>query len=548
NWTTQRFYRWLQESLNGRALVDKTPSYALDPAVLARAEEGFDEPFYVHLIRHPHGMIRSFEEAKLDQIFFRQEHPFERRELAELIWLVSQENILRFLDGVPSRRWHRVHFEELLREPEAVLRRLCAFLGLDFDPAMVRPYEDRSRRMTDGIHAASRMLGDVKFHTHSGIDRDTAERWKEAYQEDFLGAPTAKMANALGYDLGRGAAIPRRDWQPGEPRPLSFAQERLWFLDQLEPGSVAYNLAGAVRLSGPLDVAALAGAIGGIVSRHESLRTTFMERDGQVWQVVAESAPFTLPLLDLSSAGEKEARRVATAEARRIYDLAHGPLARFALLRLGEREHVLLIGMHHIVSDGWSLNIFVRELDALYRSLATGEPAALPALPIQYSDFAAWQRQWLTEDVLGERLAWWTERLAGAPQVVELPLDRPRPPVQSHRGAHEVATFGGVGARVEDLSRRLGVTPFMTLMAGYSALLSRYGGRTDLVVGTPIANRAHAEVENLIGFFANMLALRVDLSGEPTFRELAGRVREMALGAFAHQDVPFERLVSELRL
>ncbi len=557
-WTARRVYGQLQEWLGERILVDKTPSYALDPAILRRAEEDFEKPLYVHLVRHPYGMIRSFEEAKLDQIFFRQEHPFERRELAELIWLVSQENILRFLEGVPSRRWHRVHFEELLREPEAVLRRLCAFLGLDFDPAMVRPYEDKARRMTDGIHAESRMLGDVKFHTYSGIDASTAERWREAYQEDFLGVPTARMANALGYpgfgDLpaGGGAAIPRRAWKADELRPLSLAQERLWFLDQLEPGSTAYNLAGAMRLAGSLDIAALTGALDGIVRRHESLRTTLAEKDGVGWQLIAESAPLNLPLVDLSAlstlAGE-EARRVAVAEARRTYDLIRGPLARFTLLRLGELEHVVLIGMHHIVSDGWSLNIFVRELDALYRFLTTGEPAALPELPIQYSDFAAWQRQWLTDQVLGERLAWWTEKLSGAPPVVELPLDRPRLPVQSHRGAHEVVTFGqGLGVRLEALSRRLGLTPFMTLMAGFASLLSRYGGQTDIVVGTPIANRAHAEVEDLIGFFANTLALRVDLSGEPTFHELTGRVRDMALGAYAHQDVPFERLVSELRL
>ncbi|HWN42365.1 MAG TPA: amino acid adenylation domain-containing protein [Thermoanaerobaculia bacterium] len=553
DWTTKRAYGQLQDWLGQRILVDKTPSYALDPAILERAEEDFAEPLYVHLVRHPYGMIRSFEEAKLDQIFFRQEHPFERRELAELIWLVSQENILRFLEGIPSRRWYRVHFEELLREPEAVLRRLCGFLGLDFDPAMVRPYENKSQRMTDGIHAESRMLGDVKFHTHSGIDASTAERWKETYQEDFLGVPTAQMANTLGYELpaGRGAAIPRRAWKADELRPLSFAQERLWFLHQLEPESFAYNLSGAVRLAGSLDVAALSGTLAGIVRRHESLRTTFVEKDGQGWQAVAESAPLNLPLCDLSGlpAGEEEARRVAVAEARRIYDVARGPLARFTLLQLGEREHVVLIGMHHIVSDGWSLNVFVHELDALYRSLAAGEPAALPELPIQYSDFAAWQRQVLTDQVLGERLAWWTEKLSGAPQVVELPLDRPRPPVQSHRGAHEVATFGqGLGTRLEALSRRLGVTPFMTLMAGFAALLSRSGGQTDIVVGTPIANRGSAEVEDLIGFFANTLALHIDLSGEPTFRELTGRVREIALGAFAHQDVPFERLVSELRL
>ncbi len=554
-WTARQAYGQLQEWLRGRMLVDKTPSYALDRAILERAEEDFSEPLYVHLVRHPCGMIRSFEEAKLDQIFFRQEHPFGRRELAELIWLVSQENILGFLESVPRRRWHRVHFEELLREPEAELRRLCGFLSLDFDPAMVRPYEGKARRMTDGIHAESRMLGDVKFHTYSGIEASTAERWREALREDFLGVPTARMANALGYDVQvarSAAAIPRRAWQAGEPRPVSFAQQRLWFLDRLEPGSAAFNLPGALRLAGPLEVESLAGALSGIVRRHETLRTRFVEEDGEPWQVIAEPAPHPLPVCDLcalpAAAREEEARRIATAEVHRPYDLARGPLARFALLRLGELEHVLLISMHHIVSDGWSLGLFVRELGELYRALAAGEPAALPELPIQYSDFAVWQRQWLSGTVLEEQIGWWARRLAGAPQVVELPLDHPRPAVQSHRGAVAIRVLGsGLGVRLEALCRRLGVTPFMALLAGFATLLSRYGGQRDVVVGSPIANRGHSEVENLIGLFANTLAMRVDLAGDPAVEELAGRVREMALGAYAHQDVPFERLVHDLQ-
>src|SRR6185312_12907032 len=554
-WTSRQVYGQLQDWLGERILVDKTPSYALDRSILERAEEDFSEPLYVHLVRHPYGMIRSFEEAKLDQIFFRQEHPFGRRELAELIWLVSQENILGFLEGVPPHRRHQVHFEDLLRDPEGELRRLCGFLGLEWDPAMVRPYEDSGRRMTDGIHAESRMLGDVKFHTHSGIDASTAERWREAYREDFLGVPTAEMAKALGYDIqvARSAAtIPRRAWQAGELRPVSFAQQRLWFLDRLEPESAAYNLAGALRLDGSLDVAALAGALGAIVRRHESLRTTFAERDGEPKQVVAEAAVLSVPVADLSglppAAREEEARRLAAAEARRPYDLTRGPLLRSVLLRLDGRQHALLFGMHHIVSDGWSLGVFVRELGAFYAALAAGEPAIVPELPIQYADFVAWQREFLAGPVMAERLAWWTRQLSGAPQVVELPLDRPRPAVQSHRGASLAASFGhGMDLRLEALGRRLGVTPFMALLAGFATLLSRYGSQNDVVVGSPVANRGSSELEDLIGFFANTLALRVDLAGDPTFAELAGRVREMALGAYARQDVPFEHLVSELR-
>ncbi|MFL6290862.1 MAG: amino acid adenylation domain-containing protein, partial [Thermoanaerobaculia bacterium] len=332
----------------------------------------------------------------------------------------------------------------------------------------------------------------------------------------------------------------------GDPLPASFSQQRLWFLDRLEPGSFAYNLTGGVRLTGRLDAAALAGALAGIVHRHESLRTTFVEREGEPWQVIAEPAPLALPILDLSglpqARREDETRRAAAAVARWPYDLARGPLVRTALLRLDGREHALVVGMHHIVSDGWSMGVFVRELGALYRG------DTVPELPVQYADFAAWQRQWLSGAVMEERLAWWKEQLAGVPQVVELPLDRPRPAVQTSRGGRAELLLGhGLEERLESLGRRLGATPFMILLAAWAMLLRRYGSQDEVVVGTPIANRERAELEGVIGFFANTLALRVDLSGDPTGGELARRIRETALGAYARQDVPFERLVDELR-
>ncbi|HEX6864513.1 MAG TPA: amino acid adenylation domain-containing protein, partial [Thermoanaerobaculia bacterium] len=281
------------------------------------------------------------------------------------------------------------------------------------------------------------------------------------------------------------------------PLPASFAQQRLWFLDQLEPGGFAYNLAGAVRLEGALDVAALAGALGGIVRRHESLRTVFREEKGEPLQVILEPAPLPLPLLDLAglpaAVRDGEARRLAAAEARRPYDLARGPLVRSALLRLDEREHVLLAGMHHIVSDGWSMGIFVRELGALYADHGC-DTAALPDLPLQYADFAAWQRQCLSGEVMEDRLAWWRDQLGGAPQVIDLPLDHSRPAVQTYRGGRADLAIGReLAAKLEETSRSLGVTPFMALLAGFATLLTRYGSQPDVVVGTPVANRGRAE-------------------------------------------------------
>ncbi|HVR99074.1 MAG TPA: amino acid adenylation domain-containing protein, partial [Thermoanaerobaculia bacterium] len=322
--------------------------------------------------------------------------------------------------------------------------------------------------------------------------------------------------------------------------PLSFAQQRLWFLDQLEPGSVAYNVPTAVRLSGELSVGLLMWVFAEVVRRHEALRTTFTSREGKPVQVIAPLR-IELPVVDLSQVPESEALRLAREEARRPFDLQAGPLLRLALLRLDERDHVLLLTMHHIVSDGWSMGVLIREVGALYQ----GTP--LPELPVQYADFAAWQRSWLQGEVLEEQLAHWRSRLDGAPQVLEMPLDRPRPAVQTHRGAsRDIALEPSLSAAVRAVCRREGVTPFMVLLAAWAAVLGRLAGQEELLVGTPIAGRNRREIEGLIGFFVNTLVLRVDLGGRSGFAGVLARVRQTALDAYTHQDVPFERLVEEL--
>ncbi|HLL45477.1 MAG TPA: amino acid adenylation domain-containing protein, partial [Longimicrobiaceae bacterium] len=333
--------------------------------------------------------------------------------------------------------------------------------------------------------------------------------------------------------------------------PLSFAQERLWFLDRLEPGSAFYNVPAARRFEGALDAAALETALGEVVRRHEALRTTFAERDGAPVQVIAPAGGFTLPVEDLSdlAGAEREARvrRLAAEDAARPFDLAAGPLFRAKLLRLGAEEHVLLLSMHHVVSDGWSMGVLFRELSALYEAFREGRGSPLPELAVQYADFAVWQREQLRGEALERQLAWWKERLAGAPELLELPADHPRPAVQSYRGAHEwleipLATL----ERLRALGRGEGATLYMTLLGAFQVLLARYAGSDDVVVGSPIAGRTRAETEGLIGFFVNTLVLRTDLSGDPGFRAVLRQVRETTLGAYEHQDVPFERLVEEL--
>jgi amino acid adenylation domain-containing protein len=339
----------------------------------------------------------------------------------------------------------------------------------------------------------------------------------------------------------------------GRELPLSFAQQRLWFLDQLETGSPAYNLSIAVRLSGQLDLRALRGAVTEIVRRHEILRTTFVAGEGSdPVQVIAPPAPPALSVVDLETLPEtnrdREMHLLAAGYAQLPFDLVLGPLLRMVVLRLGPREHALVVGIHHIVSDGWSLGVFLRELAAIYTACVAESLPALTELPIQYADFAGWQRNWLRGEVLEAQLRFWTRQLTGAPPVLELPLDRPRPRVQTHRGGRVLVEISqALSERLEIEGRRCGATPFMTLFAAFSVLLCRYAGQEEVVVGVPVANRSRTELEGSIGPYANTLALRADLKRDPTFAELVLRIRDMALGAYAHQDLPFEKLIAELQ-
>jgi amino acid adenylation domain-containing protein/FkbH-like protein len=336
-----------------------------------------------------------------------------------------------------------------------------------------------------------------------------------------------------------------------QPLPASFAQQRLWFLDQLEPGNPIYNVPQMFRLRGRLDLEALRQSLHEIARRHEALRTTFTAVHGQPMQVIAATLEVPLPVVDLSrvAAGrEAEARRLAQEEALLPFDLQRGSLLRARLLRLNVQEHLLLLSMHHIVSDRWSMGVLADELGVLYTAFAQGRPSPLPDLSLQYADYAAWQRCWLTGAALDGHIQYWKRQLAEAPEVLALPMDRPRPAVQTFRGA----TLSRIlPQRLIDqltiVSQSEGATLFMILLAGFQVLLSRYSGQEDIVVGSPVANRNHAEVEPLIGLFVNTLALRTDLTGDPSFRDLLARIRESTLQAYAHQDIPFEKLVEELQ-
>ncbi len=334
--------------------------------------------------------------------------------------------------------------------------------------------------------------------------------------------------------------------------PTSFAQQRLCFLDQLEPNSAAYNIPSIIRLSGLLNVSALERSLNAIIERHEVLRTTFRLLEEQPMQVVIPALTVPLPLVDLQNLPkaewEAETLRLATEEAQRPFNLAQGPLVRTALLQLEAEEHALLLTMHHIISDGWSMVVFLQELAALYEDFSASRPSSLSELPIQYVDFTIWQREWLQGRVLEQQMAYWKQQLEGASANLELPTDHPRPLVQTNRGSMYLFTLSRQQTdALKSLSRQEDVTLYMTLVAMFNTLLYRYTGKDDILIGSPTAGRVRVETEDLIGFFVNTLVLRTDLSGDPTFRQLLRRVREVSLEAQAYQNIPFEYLVKELQ-
>ncbi|HET9788878.1 MAG TPA: condensation domain-containing protein, partial [Pyrinomonadaceae bacterium] len=343
--------------------------------------------------------------------------------------------------------------------------------------------------------------------------------------------------------------IPRRE--PGELCPLSFAQQRLWFISQLEPDDPFYNCIEALRMTGKLNVPLLEQTFNEVMRRHEALRTTFELVGGEPVQVVSSEIEVNPSLIDLralpASERERQLSKLSSEELGRPFDLTRGPLLRVVILRISEHEHAVLFTTHHIISDGWSVDVLTREIIDLYSSFAEGRPSLLTELPLQYADFAIWQRQRLTGPVLEGHLDYWRQNLSGAPQVLALPTDHPRPTVFTRRGSYDLLVLSpDLTHSLRALGRREGVTLFMTMLAAFNVLLSRYSGQTDFLIGTDIANRNHDTTEPLIGFFVNQLVLRADLAGDPTFNELLQRVKEVTLNGYAHQEVPFEKVVDLL--
>jgi amino acid adenylation domain-containing protein/non-ribosomal peptide synthase protein (TIGR01720 family) len=396
---------------------------------------------------------------------------------------------------------------------------------------------------------------------HSLLATQIVSRIRGAFQIEIplrtaFECPTvAELARAVDRLRQEGSGLQAPPLVPvrrEKPALLSFAQQRLWFLGELEPESWSYNLPFGLRIKGELDLSVLGRSINEVVRRHEVLRTTITVDNDQPIQIIAPEWVVSLMVEDFrclsDSHREEEVRGAAKSEAHRLFDLSQGPLWRMRVLRLGEQEHVILLTLHHIIADGWSLNVLMQEFLSLYEAFESGRTPMPSPLPIQYADYAHWQRDWLQGDVLNAQLKYWKTSLDGAPAVLSLPTDRPRPAVEGHHGArHEFLIPADIVGQLRALSRRQGATLFMTLLGAFQVLLLRYSGQTDLCIGTPIANRTRLEIEPLIGLFVNTLVLRTDLAGNPTFTGLLARVKEVVLGAQTHQDLPFEKLVDELQ-
>jgi aryl carrier-like protein len=380
----------------------------------------------------------------------------------------------------------------------------------------------------------------VEVPLRSLFERPTVANWAASVE--------AACEAAEGLKVPPVVPVAREEFMP-----VTYRQRSIWTYHQLRPESTVNNQAIGVRVRGAVDAGALEAALREIVRRHEILRTGFASREGEPALVVSQST--TLELVRLDARGsedvEGELGRLAAEEAGTLFDLASPPLVRAKLVRLGEEDHALLLTIHHIVSDGWSLGILQRELSALYRAFAAGEPSPLGELPVQYADYAAWQRRWLAGEVLAEQLAYWKRQLGEEPDVLELPTDRPRPEGVGYGRDYEAkqvsfALDPELSEGLRALSRRENASLFMTLLAAYQAVLARHAGRDEIAVGTPVAGRNRGETEGLIGLFVNQLVLKTRLAGDPTFAELLGRVRDVTLGAYAHQDLPMNMIVSSL--
>ncbi|MBX7222441.1 MAG: amino acid adenylation domain-containing protein [Blastocatellia bacterium] len=549
-----------------RLLVDKTPMNAASMEGLLHAEALFEAPLYVHLIRHPYSVVESYVRNRFDKIFGGAEGDPAR--IGEQVWEVSNSNITKFFQSISPNRGLVVRYEDLVANPEREMRRVCEFLSIPFHAALLQPYE--GDRMTQGLHIKSKGIGDPNFHNHQTIEAELGEVWRSIQLPHNLKAATAVLARSFGYELPHEAKEEAPNHQleklkpavseaPQTPEntdsdpltyPLSFAQQRIWLIEHLRVAESQEFMPAAVplvlHLSGPLNLSALQCSLNTLVQRHAILRTTFTLEAGNPVQRIGSVDEIPLPVFVPEKTGLNvaEIKPLVDRFLRQPFHLEQGPLFRAGLFQLAETDHILALGFHHIITDGWSTGIVNRELTELYNSCSAGHRPNLPPLTLQYADYAQEQQSRLCGAGLEHQLSYWKQKLDDGPRRTSLPTDFPRSKIQIFRGTRErIHLPAKIAYRLREVARNNQATLFMTLLAAFKTLLARYTEQSDLCVGTVITNRDRVELKPLIGFFMNTLALRTRIPVSGTFQEVLAAVRETALGAYAHQEIPFEKVL-----
>ena len=576
NQPVREVYSRLQQLAGKRTLVDKTVPYALNMNTLERTETLFKNPKHVYITRHPYSVIESCLRMRIDKLLnpARFEKPdIDPYAVAEFIWKRFNENINRFLEQVDSERWKIVQYETLVNDPANAMAGICEFLEIPFDEAVLNPYDGRRERMISAF-------GDPNILEHTAIDPNLANIWQKIRLPRQLDNTTYDLASRLGYELPKNnnSSAPRFSGvsitgnsslndaglnssttiQGTKRAVLSFAQERLWFLDQLEPGNPAYNMPIAFRLTGIPDIESLNKTFNTLIRRHEVLRTVFVSENGRPQQIIQPKMLLNLIIVDLSqgTGGNREvdAAKIILEETQHPFDLVKGPLFRAMLLHLDKQQHIFLLTLHHIISDGWSIDILLQEVATLYTAFCNPgsnqetRETLLPKLSLQYAGFASWQRSRVNSKRLEADLLYWREKLKDAPPALALQSDHPRPANPSYRGARQAFVLPEPLTRsLKEFGQAQRATLFMVLLTAFYILLYRFSQQKDIVVGSPIANRNRPELDGIIGLFANALVLRCQLSGNLTFKTLLAKVKETCLEAYTHQDLPFEKLVETLQ-
>lgn len=544
NTSTLEFYGFIQSCLGERILVDKTPGYSYHYEVLKRAEENFEDAMFIHLLRHPYGMINSYEEAKIDlqreESYMREIYNItsSRRELAELEWTICHQNIVKFLQDIPKERQYMLKFEELVTNPQEEIDKICHFLNVEFDNNMLEPYKEKGKRMTDGIYENGIMIGDVKFHKFKRIESKVANTWRHKYKTDFLGKSTLEIAYKFGYQPIN-KYIPIKVSDEKEHYELSSVQKRLYTIQHMNPDSIAYNMPTILEISGKLDKEKIAKSFVQLIKRHESLRTSFELFNDEPMQKINKSFEFEIKEYN----GRGEGIEEIIKDFIMPFNLSSAPLMRVGLIDKGQEQYVLIIDMHHIITDAVSNNILVQDFFKMYIG------NQLPPIKLQYKDFSEWQNSKKRKTIIEEAENYWLKRLEGELPLLRISTDFIRPDIQRFEGDVVKFAFGLEETKeLKAITLSEGTTLYMLMLAIFNILLSKICNQYDILIGTPIAARSHPDTEDIVGMFVNTLALRNYPMPNKTFIDFLREVKKNTLFDFQHQDYLFEDLVRNLSI